>query len=440
MRFLEKVLIAAIGWLVWMWFTVFAGTLLAEGFSKMAISLVGTPQVAGAPNGTSPTLTFNVTPQEGDYVFVFGGHTEWPTVFGPTTAGYTPIESVIGGSQIEFGAWYKKMGSSPDTSVQCRGTSVTQHGCAYGAYVLRGVDPTTPLDVAATKAGVSSTGQPDCPSIDPVTPDCWILALMGCRNADASITGPSGYTNFLTAVGSDNVPFTIFGATKFHSGTHAAEDPPATTNWGEGANWGAITVAVRPAADAPTGTLASTLAGDTLAAEGVEKFEGALAATLGGDSLAAAGTETISGELAATLEDATIEAEGEIQISGEAAPTLDDATLEAIGTLTFSGSVGAQLDDATIEAEGAVSGDEARKRRRTGSNWEWQRRLAEYLRLKEEEEDLRRKREEDRRRKLAVQASPAATSDPADKSKAIERENRDIASALAIELRLEEAL
>jgi hypothetical protein len=217
----------------------------------MAISLVGTPQGGSNTNGGNVTLTFDVAPQQGDVVYVFGCHSDRsPTnVSGPSTSGYTEIKRVTAASSIDFSVFRKVMGVSPDSNVVCKGSTNSSDACSYGCYVLRGVDNSTPEDVAATSAGPTIGGQPNCPSIDPVTVDCWILALMGNRINDATITAPTGYANNnVTSTGNDTVDTSIYGGTKFHSGTHAAEDPPATTNWAEGNAWGAVTVAVRPAA------------------------------------------------------------------------------------------------------------------------------------------------------------------------------------------------
>lgn len=277
----------------------------------MAITIVGTPQALADSNGNDVTLTFSETPATGDYVIVFGGHTEAGAGSAdPVTSGYSNIAEVVSPSSVQFGAWYKKMGGTPDTTVVCNGTGNSAHGSAWGCYVLRGADATTLLDVAATKTGPTTTGQPDCPSIDPTTSDCLILALMGRRNTDSSITGPSGYSNIIQATANDLVDMSICGGTKQLSG-HAAEDPPATTGWLENSEpWGAITVAIRPASTAVTGTFASTLDGTTLAAEGDEEFVGAFASTLAGVTFEGDGDEEFSGEFAASLAGATFAGEG----------------------------------------------------------------------------------------------------------------------------------
>ena len=86
----------------------------------MAISLIGTPQIGSANNGGNVTLTFDVAPQQDDYVIVFGGHGTTVTTLTAPGSGYTPIEVHTGSAPI-FGVWYKKMGASPDSSVVCSG-------------------------------------------------------------------------------------------------------------------------------------------------------------------------------------------------------------------------------------------------------------------------------------------------------------------------------
>ncbi len=212
----------------------------------MAISIVGTPQQSGVTNGADVTLTFDGTPQEGDYVVVFGGHPyRAATNLGPSTGGYTLIAKHDASAPM-FGAWYKKLGASPDATVVCYGSGDAADGTAYCCYVLRGVDPTTIEDVTSTVAGPTNGSNPNNASIDPTTNDCLILALAGSQVSDAAFSATGGYSNLISANGNDTNDISVGGATKQLSG-HAAEDPAAFTSW-TGGFWYAITVAVRPAA------------------------------------------------------------------------------------------------------------------------------------------------------------------------------------------------
>lgn len=100
-----------------------------------------------------------------------------------------------------------------------------------------------------------------------------------------------------------------------------------------------------------TGTLATTLAGATLAAAGTETISGTLATTLADATLVASGNETIDGTLAATLAGATLVASGAERFDGTLTVTLDGATLDATG-IVGSGALVVTLEGATLSASG----------------------------------------------------------------------------------------
>ncbi len=212
----------------------------------MAISIVGTPQVGNAANGSNVTLTFSTAPQEGDYVVVYGGTGGNAAPSAPGT-GYSQIALYSGNTfNAAFGVWIKKMSASPDSSVVCNGNGNVQSSTAYGCYVFRGVDLTTPQDATATTAGMTTSTNPNCPSITTATNNAWVLALAGSSVNDATPGTVSGYSNQYTTVGVDNINISIAGAT-FEKTTAGAENPAAWSSWSSG-DWYAVTVALRPAA------------------------------------------------------------------------------------------------------------------------------------------------------------------------------------------------
>lgn len=210
----------------------------------MAITVVGTPQVGNTINGGNVTLTFSPAPSENDYVLVFGG-CSYGAVVADAGTGYTRISLAGDGFNTSFGVWIKKMSASPDTTVLCRGNTNTNAATAYGCYVLRGVDGTTPQDATATTAS-SYSGAPNCAAITTVTNLAWVLALAESDVNDASIGTVSGYSNQYTTIGVDTKSITVAGTT-LEKTTAGAEDPAAWSSWSSGF-WYAVTVALRPAA------------------------------------------------------------------------------------------------------------------------------------------------------------------------------------------------
>jgi len=116
-----------------------------------------------------------------------------------------------------------------------------------------------------------------------------------------------------------------------------------------------VTLEIDYTAPAPTGTLATTLAGATLAASGTETIPGTASSTLSGAELAASGTETVTGTLASSLAGATLDATGSVGdsgVTGTLATTLSGATLTASGTETISGTAASTMAGATLTASG----------------------------------------------------------------------------------------
>ena len=216
----------------------------------MSISIVGTPQSGSAINGGNVTLTFDGTPAQNDVVIVIGGSGTFRTP-NPTAPGTGYTQIALDASTIYFGAWYKRLGASPDASVVCNGTGNVNDATSYVSYVLRGVDTSTALDATATTAGETTSTNPDAPSITTVTNGAWVIACAGSRINDASITAPSGYSNQVSATNTDAFSLSVSAATKEVT-TAGAENPASFTTWSSAA-WFAISNAIRPATTTATG-------------------------------------------------------------------------------------------------------------------------------------------------------------------------------------------
>ena len=201
-------------------------------------------------NGNDVTLTFDTItpPLENDVVIVFGGHGVAATTLAAPGTGYTQIGIHTGSAPI-FGAWWKRMGATPDLSVVCSGGGDGADGVAYGCWVLSGVDETTVLDVSTTTAGPTTSTNPDGPSITPTTSGSWVISMSGGDIRDTSPGTISGYSNQLNQDGNDTNDITIGGGT--FPWVSGAEDPPAWSSWGS-STWYSITAALREQADNDT--------------------------------------------------------------------------------------------------------------------------------------------------------------------------------------------
>lgn len=214
----------------------------------MPITLVGSTS-GSAINGLDVTLTMPGGVQENDVVLIVGGHPA------RTGAGLGPAElhgfsliaqrnfAVDGATSPNSGAWYKVVGAVPDVTITCAGTGNSSDPATYILYVFRGVNPSSVQDAVATTATGNSTN-PDCPSINVSTNGAWVIAHAAANLNDSTVTGPAGYSNFLSTRGVDTSVITIMIATK--QVAPGVENPPAFTDVSNTTWWG-VTIALRPA-------------------------------------------------------------------------------------------------------------------------------------------------------------------------------------------------
>jgi len=221
----------------------------------MTISVVGTN--TGHTVSSSEQLIVNLPAGviENDIVLVAVGGSRSNWAVGVLTDGYEEIAELYATSTntINLSLNWKRMGATPDVSVQCLASGQTSTDLLCIVYVLRGVNTTTALDVTSTTATGSGSHDPNPPAITPITSDAFIVICGACSNyaasgGDTSVTAPSGYTNQVllpsTNVTNDS---TLMMASK--AWTIGTEDPGA---WNvdvgiDGADaWAAVTVAFRP--------------------------------------------------------------------------------------------------------------------------------------------------------------------------------------------------
>lgn len=184
-----------------------AGSPLPAGITLVGRKIVKTSDLGLGDQTISLTnLTggSDAAPKANDIVIV--GHfpctTDGTTVHGINTAGYSyAVESSYDGG---LGAWhqhrigYKVMSGTPDTSVSVKNSSSGGYGAMSVIYVFRGVDTTSPIDVA----GSAVNGSGDPPSKTPLTQGAILIAAASGRTSGT----PSNWTtadldNYL----SDNV-------------------------------------------------------------------------------------------------------------------------------------------------------------------------------------------------------------------------------------------
>lgn len=214
-------------------------------------------KVGGANGGTS-TAAISLTdltggigsaPQEGDIVVVFYGFPS-PLLSNRDVSieGWTELADLYQSdtTTTNLGVYYKIMGSPPDTELVIGPSGNLNYARAVAIHVWRGVDQTTPMDVAIQTATAGNNGEPDPPAITPVTPGAVVIAGGGVGGILSSFTS-SDLEHFITGNWNDTDDFTV-GMGSIPWGGSGAINPAkfggsTSTNVG----WCAATIALRPA-------------------------------------------------------------------------------------------------------------------------------------------------------------------------------------------------
>jgi VCBS repeat-containing protein len=226
--------------------------------TSSGVYLVGTSQYFMG-TGTVTTHTFDLPSglQEGDLVVVVTGQVYTSDKApGVLTSGYTEVAELYANDSVDANVSvnYKFMGATPDTEIQVVGNTANPYPAGTVVQVFRGVDTTTPMDVTPVTATGVNTGIPTPPAITPVTSGARVVSLFGTAvyYTDSVSNPPNPPSGFLQPSGG------ITGSTyKFQAGIASAPwdgigevAPEAWSNVCDSANdsWGAVTLALRPAA------------------------------------------------------------------------------------------------------------------------------------------------------------------------------------------------
>ena len=233
---------------------------------------------AGATTTTNVSLTdltggIASAPAENDYVVVMQGIGSNADRAVATTSGYTELADIYANGttyDANLGVDAKFMGSTPDTTVTIGSSGSANDAQAAWIMVFRGVDLTTPMDVAVVTATGTGTANPNPGAITPIT-----TGSVGVfSGAQAAATAAALTSSDLTAFASVNQADTndiAVGAGYIEWSGSGAMDPAV---FGGGSNnsansWAAVSIALRPAYTSGGGpaTYNETLAESTTAAQ-----------------------------------------------------------------------------------------------------------------------------------------------------------------------------
>ena len=227
--------------------------------AQAAVSFVGSAENSSVGNtDTTVDLTTITGLAQDDLVIVTGGIGDDDNVNHDVivnTTGYTEVADLFADDtdDANVAVWYKFMGATPDTSVVVEGsTGGTDSSIAVVVMVFRGVNTTTPMDVAATTATGINTADTDPLSIDHNNPSGVWTVIAGASGhvlgGASTYTFPTGYTTNAIDRGSDDTNDITVGM-GYNSAPSDPENPGIMNHSGTDAtsnSWAAVTIALRP--------------------------------------------------------------------------------------------------------------------------------------------------------------------------------------------------
>lgn len=214
---------------------------------------------AAAGNSTIPlnsglTGGIEAAARPGDFVlaaFSTGSSVDRTLAITDGTLDYTLIGSELSnaGSSSHHNLRVARKFITSDTDTTFGPTGNTSDAGAMAVYVFRGVDTSTPLDVAVTTATGTLNWGPNPPSITPITPGAFIVCLGGSASqvADVAPSNPGGVSDFFS-IGQSDTYRTGLGICHKDDWISGAFDCPAFGGGAEaGSVFSAMTIALRPA-------------------------------------------------------------------------------------------------------------------------------------------------------------------------------------------------
>lgn len=161
-------------------------------------------------------------------------------------------------SAVQMAVWTKFMGAVPDTTVSIPASQTAFFSTCVTVFAFRGVNKSSPYDVASVPATGNNDGKPNPAAITPVTPGALIFvagaAAPGGSGVGVAFTNPgdlsAGTNEFKSAYRSATTQSGICGGGfKIWTAGSGAFDP---ATWGGGrtnsaCSWAALTMALRPA-------------------------------------------------------------------------------------------------------------------------------------------------------------------------------------------------
>ena len=222
----------------------------------MAITFVGSASANVAGADVTVDLTAIAGLAEDDFV-IFGygiGSFSDETMSLVSATGWTSHSDLYYNDTRDsnLGVFSKVMGVTVDTSVTGAGASGS-YGHAAIAMAFRGVDTTTPLDVAIVEATGGNTYFPDPPQITFLDSGAAVVIFTASAHTQSTdtTTWPTGYDNVDSLTETNNSSTDLHASMAYNLSPTSPENPGAITYNGSDSgdfSWCAVTIALRPAA------------------------------------------------------------------------------------------------------------------------------------------------------------------------------------------------
>lgn len=251
----------------------------ASSSGAMPITFVGaSPQVASSVSGATITPVIPAGTQAGDLAVLIVAGRPSDATNPATPAGWTLRSSrlrEIGANDLKILTYYRVLtGGDPNPGVTVPASwSGGVRGMSAQIAVWRGVDPSTPFDVADTTADSAAVQNWVPPTITTVTPNAWVVTAVATSDDNELDFAPGLDQGFTLRMSGAAYDTTVGGdhAVGLADLERATPGSPTMPTWRQTVrspdSWVGITFALRPATPALTiGRPTGTAAGDVLVA------------------------------------------------------------------------------------------------------------------------------------------------------------------------------
>lgn len=229
--------------------------------TRKNLTYVGGANNAVSLSATTTSVNFSINgltggvasaPAQGDIVivaFTIAADQQKSIIF---NNGFTQLDGLYSNGtthDTNLRVAYKVMGSTPDTSVSITTDMYADFSYSWAVHVWRGIDTSSPLDVAVATDMSTGSSRANPPSITTITDNSVVVAIGAGASPNTTAVNytSSDLSNFRTSAVQDNNS-TVIGMGSAVVSTAGVFDPSvfgdSTSN--SVCSWAAVTLAIRP--------------------------------------------------------------------------------------------------------------------------------------------------------------------------------------------------